>query len=234
LNVEKLDAELAEKLALLLRSLSYVSDIPVLSNTFRRVQLSRNTAHYGLLLRICEFVHECLLPEQDGRASKFIDILKDEKKMADIFERFVRNFYRAEQQEYSAEVELIAWDAPAISPMHERYLPQMRTDVSLRSATRTIVLDTKYYPEALSRYMGGEKIRSDHLYQLFAYVKNLERNGGPDATCEGILLYPAVGEQLDLQYMAGAHALRVKTLDLDTDWQEIRAQLLNVIGLQAY
>ena len=88
-----------------------------------------------------------------------------------------------------------------MNPIHATYLPTMRTDVSLRSMHRTIVIDTKYYRQTLSRYLGNEKIRSDHLYQLFAYLKNLEGRDDPDSRAEGVLLYPTVGHALDLRYV---------------------------------
>lgn len=40
-------------------------------------------------------------------------------------------------------------------------------------------------------------LRCGHLYQLFAYVKNLEARAGPDSCAEGILLYPAVEHNVD-------------------------------------
>jgi 5-methylcytosine-specific restriction endonuclease McrBC regulatory subunit McrC len=51
-------------------------------------------------------------------------------------------------------------------------LPVMRTDVVLTSSDRCIILDTKYYLEALTGAFEERKVRSSHLYQVFAYLEN--------------------------------------------------------------
>jgi 5-methylcytosine-specific restriction enzyme subunit McrC len=193
-------ADHAHRLRVLCRQLDGISDVKLSRELFRRVQLSRNTAHYDLLLKICRLLKEDLLPRTSGEGARFADILKDEERMSAVYEAFVRNFYRREQSEFSAGSELISWDATAPEQEHAAYLPMMRTDVTLRSAAETIVIDTKYYRKTLSSHMGSEKIWSSHLYQIFSYLKNLERAGGNDAKARGILLYPTVGKALDARY----------------------------------
>lgn len=63
----------------------------------------------------------------------------------------------------------------------------MRTDVTLRGYTRTVVIETKYYEEALTAGLGKEKLCSEHLDQVFVYLKKLEARGGRDAEAEGLL-----------------------------------------------
>jgi 5-methylcytosine-specific restriction enzyme subunit McrC len=46
----------------------------------------------------------------------------------------------------------------------------MKTDITLRSSTRTVVIEAKYYRETLTRRYSKETLRSDNLYQLFAYL----------------------------------------------------------------
>jgi len=230
LEAERLSVELAEELRKLYRPLDGITNIRLSGGLFRRVQFSRNTGHYDLLLRVCGLIYECLLREEREKKSKFPDILDNVEKMSTIFEDFVRDFFRTGQTEFTVRSEVITWDAAAMDPLHMSYLPpQMVTDVSLRSLSRTIVIDTKYYRKTLSRYKGNEKIWSPNLYQLFAYLKNLERHGGPDATADGVLLYPAVGQGIDLQYIIGGHRLRVKTVDLDVHWRQIHTELLGII-----
>ena len=59
----------------------------------------------------------------------------------------------------------------------------MRTDVVLRSAEETIVLDTKFYPRALVTSLTGSqpKVHSSHLYQMLADLKNYEPEVGAAA-----------------------------------------------------
>jgi len=102
-------------------------------------------------------------------------------------------------------------------------VPQMETDVTLRSSARTIVVECKY-PESIyqQNYFKG-KFRSEHLYQLSAYLQNLE----PRA--EGILLYPTAAVAVDQSYMLHGHRVRITALDLDRAWPQIASALLTLL-----
>ena len=188
-GVDALHPNLRSNLASLERRFGEVKSIELSRSLFQRVQLSRNNAHYDLLLKICELVLHALQPDQRGELSKFSDILEDEERMSVIFESFVRNFYSREQNKYSVAAEGINWAAEFIDPSQQRFLPTMHTDVTLRSNSRVIVIDAKFYKKTLVSFMGGApKIRSGHLYQLLAYLNNMALAGSPQA--EGVLLYP--------------------------------------------
>jgi 5-methylcytosine-specific restriction enzyme subunit McrC len=161
------------------------------------------------------------------KGSKFSDILQDDTVMWSVFQAFVRNFFKAEQNEFSVRPEYIQWDGNALNSESARYLPVMHTDITLRSRTRTIVIDTKYYPEALVEHRGQKKIRSDHLYQLYAYLKNCKPQGEPP---EGILLYPTTSQSLDLAFDIAGNKVRVKTVQLDQPWQNIHAELCDLLS----
>jgi 5-methylcytosine-specific restriction enzyme subunit McrC len=225
-DTDELNATLRHELLRLKRLFSEVTDVSLTNALFRRVQLSRNNGNYDLLIKICELVHAALLPHPKGKRSRFSDILEDEKLMPRVFEAFVRNFFRAEQTEFSVASEYIHWDAQALNAESARCLPAMRTDVTLRSRYRTIVIDTKYYPEALAENYGQKKIRSDHFYQMYAYLKNCKSQG---TLPEGILLYPTTSQSLDLAFVMGGNKMRVKTLQLNQSWQKIHAELCDLL-----
>lgn len=105
----------------------------------------------------------------------------------------------------------------------------METDVTLRSSSRTIVIDAKYSQESVitSQY-GKQTLHPDHLYQLFAYLKNLEARDEPDRSAHGIIIYPTAGRDFDLKFRVQGHEIRVRTLDLAAPWPEIRQSLLEV------
>jgi 5-methylcytosine-specific restriction enzyme subunit McrC len=230
-GADGLDQGLNHELGKLLKAFDYVSPITLTKSMFRRVQLYRNNGYYGLLMKVAELVHDALLPEGGAGRFRFDNILRDEKKMALIFEEFVRNFFRLEQQEYHVGRNRIAWDLSTepLPATAASFLPTMETDVTLRSGTRTLVIEAKYYRETLTGRYGGETLHSHNLYQLFAYLKNIEARGGSDAQAEGILLYPDVDQSLDLQYQIQGHKLSVRTLDLGASWPEIHRGLINLV-----
>ena len=219
--------ELREQLAALVRGLGDVAEVPLSTADFLRVQLQGNNAFYGFLLRVCALAHECLVPYEGAGRYRFRDLLADELAMGVLFQEFVRSFYRLEQREYRVGSEGLVWAIePGFGYGHE-LLPGMQTDVTLRSATRTLVIECKWYREPLQNYYGRRKLRSGHLYQLFAYLKNLEKRG--DREAEGILLYPLVDEAFDVACRIQDHVIRARTIDLSTNWGGIHDQLMMMI-----
>jgi 5-methylcytosine-specific restriction enzyme subunit McrC len=104
----------------------------------------------------------------------------------------------------------------------------MITDVSVRTPGHCTVVETKFVRRPFRGFEGSErrKLRSEHLYQLFAYVKNTRaRESGP-ITIDGTLLYASVGRGLSETLALGDSRISVRTLDLAASWPEIRAALL--------
>jgi 5-methylcytosine-specific restriction enzyme subunit McrC len=160
--------------------------------------------------------------------SRFRDFLREEQAMRRLFEAFVKNFYLIEQSVFRVSSPKIEWQATFTDETVRSYLPEMRTDVCLRKPGRMIIIDCKFYREALQYYYGKPTFNSAHLYQMNAYLKNLESE--PDgAQCEGILLYPAVNYPLNMSFDLQGHPVRIRALNLDQDWQSIKANLLNLI-----
>src|SRR5215203_4864021 len=104
-------------------------------------------------------------------------------------------------------------------------LPTMRTDVYLESPERRIILDTKYYAEALQERQGTTSFRSENLYQLFAYLRNDAVANPEIVAAEGILLYPEVRRSLEATYSLHGHLVRFATVDLARPWREIELRL---------
>ena len=210
-----------------------VSTIQLHADLFQRVQISRNTAHYGFLLRVCELVFHMLLPDEQGVESRFRDLLKDEKRMWVVFEKFLRNFYRRELEDFTAQSRKVDWIAEARKKDHLRYLPEMRTDITLHSRDRVVVADAKYYLKALGggRMKGDPKIRSGHLYQLLSYLIHTQRLN-PEKQVSGILVYPAVDCCLRLEYRLLDFPVIVATVNLGAKWQHIHRELIELVQVK--
>lgn len=225
-----IDRALGHDLQLLARRMSSVSDIWLERSAFARVQLHRNNAYYDLLLKVAELAFDCLIPDRKGDGLVFQDVLRDERKMARVFEDFVRNFYRAEQAAFAVEPLTISWDAHRVSGEISR-LPNMRVDVYLHSPQRHIIIDTKYYADALQSYRGSESFHSGNLYQLFSYLRNAAGRDEAFSRVEGMLLYPRAGFPLDEHFVIQNHPLTIATVDLSAPWRDIKARLLGILNL---
>jgi 5-methylcytosine-specific restriction enzyme subunit McrC len=74
-----------------------------------------------------------------------------------------------------------------------------------------------------------ERLRSTHLYQLFAYLKNMEKRAEPDNRADGILLYPTVKEDVIFSAVIQGHRMSARTIDLAKPWRDIHLGLLSVL-----
>jgi 5-methylcytosine-specific restriction enzyme subunit McrC len=212
-----------------------VDDIDIELAHFSRIQIHKNNSFYEFLLKISKLIIEnTTLNEIDG-TYYFKDFIGSDKAMASLFEAFIRNFYYREQSLFSVSREDISWDVIPIGDSLESYLPKMQTDITLESKNRKIIIETKFYANALSERFEKKKFHSHNLYQLYSYLRNIETKTShtKNIESEGILLYPVVGCQLDESYMFGAHKLSVKTVDLSKSWREIEKQLFTIINLEA-
>lgn len=223
-----LEPTIAHELRQAAHQLSGVSDIRLDAEVFSKVHLHRNISRYGLLMRVAELAFHSLLPTEGGTDFKFHDVLRNERKMAVIFEAFVRNFYRREQRTFAVEPLHLSWAAEQLSNGGEGQLPTMRVDVFLRSHGRRIIVDTKYYADALQTYRGSQTFHSGHLYQLFAYLRNAQGVGGAHQY-DGMLLYPEARSRPDANYRIHGHSVRLATVNLAQPWPLIARRLLELI-----
>jgi 5-methylcytosine-specific restriction enzyme subunit McrC len=228
--IDSIDSGLKNELIGLYRKLHEIDDIRLTSECFSRIQLNRNNAFYDFLLKICELIYDNLLASEDPGKSKFRDFFQDENRMPRLFEDFVRNFYKLEAPGYHVSREDIYWYAKGLNDPSAAYLPKMETDISIEDKESKVVIDTKYYKEALQKYYDTEKIHSQNIYQIFAYLKNLEMKGGINQYCTGVLLYPTVDNDIHFCTMLDPkHKVIVRTLNLNQDWKLIHQDLIELL-----
>ena len=225
---ETISHDLKHKLKVICRRFSSITDIKLRPAIFKRVQLYRNNLQYAMLLRLCELVFYSLLPNSTGEQTRFYDVLRDEEKMSRVFEDFIRNFYYYEQNTYKVSAEELWWDVRGLDSNDTSLIPVMKTDVVLRSTTKIIIADAKFYAEPFPESFGTPKLRPDHLYQLYAYMKNASQNAAT-ATVDGALIYVSPGGSMKKRYRINEHTISIFVVDLSRPWPEIHDQLLDLI-----
>ena len=224
---------LEDEVVLALKLLDRIESVELHPALFHRIRLHRGNAHYGMLLSICELAFDCLLPERDESGRRFKNFVQDQRLMAGLFEDFVRNFYdwHARPLGYTKiSAAKVDWIATCENDLSAAALPEMRTDITLESSARKIIVDCKFYEHALDggRY-DGRKLHSGNLYQIIAYVNNRRRVIGWE-NCEGLLLYPAVEEEFNYAYNMDGNRIAAATVNLDRPWEKIHERLLELIG----
>jgi 5-methylcytosine-specific restriction enzyme subunit McrC len=234
LMVRGLNSNMRSDLDQLRRRLGGIQEIKVRREHFRRVQLYGNNAFYRFLLNVCELIHENLLPTESSGHLRFKDFRKDDVQMWRIFESFVARFYEREQDVFRVlPQKQILWSGGREEHIGSSRLPTMNVDVVLERRDQAILLDTKFYRDTLQTSHYRSTLRSDNLYQMFAYLKNASVWGGPYTHAEGILLYPTVKYHLDERVILHGHPVRLVTVDLGGAWPDIHESLLEVVGVGA-
>lgn len=226
-----LDQSLRAKLRAAMALLSGVGMVPLAPRVFDQVQLHPGNRLYRVLMIVCRWLYESKVAEDRPGEHRFRDVMRDEERMRRIFEKFVRNFFvRHPGDALSVSAERMVWEAVPVAGSDSGFLPGMITDVTLRYPTRTVVIECKYTDCLATGRFLDQKLKSQHLYQLAAYLRNLEYGDGPDRIAEGILLYPSTGSPFCQEYVLHGHRLRVLTLDLTSSPQEIERQMVGLVA----
>ena len=190
------------------------------------VKYHSNNATYKMLINICYFVIEALLPNTKDGVKEFSQF-KD-KHLHSLFERFVLEYYRKHYPKFNASASQIAWYT---DDDYTDLLPTMNTDITLVSGNKTLIIDTKYWSRTMQTHSihNSRSIHSGNLYQIFTYVKNKDVHKSGNVS--GMLLYAKTDEEItpDNSYLMDGNKVSVKTLDLDKDFAGIRSQLDRIV-----
>lgn len=228
-NDQRVQPDSRSRLAQSLEAFHEVADLRVTPGHFHRVQLHRNNRVYRFVLHLCELIHASLLPDKSHDGSRrFRDFTRDEKVMAKVFEDFVRNFAIRHLPETKVSAMHIDWRASNLGDGLLPMLPRMMTDVTVAWPNRKLILDCKYYQEALVSRYDALRFRSENLYQLNAYVTNKAAEPGWE-NVEGMLLYPSNGYRFDHAFtLHNNHRIRISTIDLQQAWTDIETELIGL------
>ena len=228
-DAEELDSLTRADVRDLLRWLAPVQPIQLRAEHFRRVQIHRNNRIYVFLLHICEFIYEHWLPAERGGGRRFRDFVRE--GLSALFETFVFNFYRHElSAEWRISAPVIEWQLVAPNADAKALVPRMETDVCLYRPGRAILLDTKFYAQALKAgAFGTAKLPPANLYQLFTYLRQQAAKPGWERA-EGVLLYPRTTRAFAVEFTTHGHRIRALTLDLTKPWTNIHDSLVQIVA----
>jgi len=185
-----------------------------------------NNATYKMLMSICYLIVETLLPSLQEGARGITHYTDDH--MHQLFERFVREYYRKEHPDCTVSASHIEWQT---DDGNATMLPQMKTDITLKHGSKTLIIDTKYYSRAVQTNVlyDSRTIHSGNLYQIYAYVKNKDTLHSGEVS--GLLLYAKANEDVAFNnnYRMDGNSISVKSLNLDNDFAHIRNQLDRIL-----
>ena len=75
-----------------------------------------------------------------------------------------------------------------------------------RRASPRLAIDLKWGPVLLQDRHGRRRLRNPHLYQIGTYATALD--------CDGLLLYPLMDDEVNVEYLFNGHRIFIRTVDL--------------------
>lgn len=228
---ERTVAHRCRSLAGEMKAMGVVGKAPTLRETATE-RLGHNDRDDRFMLSAARLAYELSLPTEHDGPGLLSGPKREVTWLRLLFEKAVGGFYAAvldpaEWRVYRGRQ--LDWQIEAESNGIAALLPSMITDVVLEnpSARQQIVIDTKFTSIVTKGRFGNDTLRSNYLYQLYAYLRSQVGRGDPLADrADGLLLHPAIEAMVDEKVVTQGHALRFATVDLAARPAEIRGQLL--------
>lgn len=221
----------AKKVALkkLMLFFSKVDVIDISTIKWNTLRFDRNSKTYQMLLYICYFILDGMLLTTESGKYKMKSF--SDEHMCKLYEKFVLEFFRKHYPMLNAQAAQVEWNVNKSVPS-SNMLPIMQTDIMLQFNDRTLIIDTKYYTRSLQYQLDKATIHSNNLFQIFAYVMNLDKSH--TGKIDGMLLYAKTDEEISPdgeQKFADGNTIFFRTLDLNSSFEDITIQLANIAKL---
>jgi 5-methylcytosine-specific restriction enzyme subunit McrC len=189
---------------------------------------NRNNASYLMLMNICYMILHELLPTTEKGKYKLAAFL-DDRDISKLYERFILEYYKKEFPQFNPTSKEIKWNTTGTPD----FLPKMQSDTMLINGNdkrKKLIIDAKYYGKILQTWYDVDTIRSNHLYQIYAYVKNEDKDN--NGLVDGLLLYAKTEDYKipNITYNLGGNKISVRVLDLNKDFLDIRNQLDSIVN----
>ena len=228
LRHSKVDAEYKDALKKEMLFFSNVDTIDPASIRWSSIRFQRNNQTYRMLISICQLILDGMLLTTKQGECKLASFI-DEQRMCRLYEKFILEYYSKKYPALSVRASQIPW---ALDDGIGTMLPVMQSDITLSLDDKVLIIDAKYYSHTTQVQYDRHTLHSHNLYQIFTYVKNKDAElGAGQHTVSGMLLYARTDEtiQPDNIYQMSGNKISVKTLNLNSQFPEIEAQLNAVV-----
>ena len=222
-NVKRKNKDALKKVTLFFSEIGKLEPSAI---NWHSLHYNRNNTSYRMLMNICYMVlHELLLTTEEGK-HKLATFL-DDQQMSKLYEKFILEYCRRHFPQFQPAPKEIKWNTIGVTD----FLPKMQSDTMLEDIEnkKKLIIDAKYYGKILQTQYDVDTIRSNHLYQIFSYVKNEDKSD--TGLVDGILLYAKNDDTRihNIAYDLGGNRVSIKTLDLGKDFLDIKNQLNSIV-----
>ena len=200
-------------------------------------QVTRNDVADELMIALAHLAYDLALPTEDLGATTFVAPDRENIWARRLFEKAVLGFCRMELEPLGWRVRggmKLAWQVAELSAVLEPLLPGMITDIVLDppNGGRRLVVDTKFTSILRAGRFSGDFLKSEYLYQMYAYLRSQEGLYDGSFETAGMFLHPAVGERVQEQVYIQGHPFVFSTVDLSASATEVRGELRKLLTIQ--
>lgn len=180
----------------------------------RDVRLARGESGYRRALYWASLILRSAMP--DGGYYRLDDPI-DRRYLNRAFESLVRKALRRSLiGTAKVKRDRIHWNPRDEAPNGR--VPVMETDATVRGHNRCLVVDAKYYAQALvTGRHGATQLRSTHLYQIASYLRALRSRDPDRRPWSACLVYACAGQSFDHRVDLGDFRLQALGLDLEQE-----------------
>lgn len=215
------------------RVLLYLNDIDILEISdikWKNIRYTKNSKTYEMLLNICYFVLNRTIQTTEKGDYKMMGFMDD--NMPKLYEKFILEYYKYHYPELHPKSSKIKWNLDDKDDNLIKFLPEMKSDITLCNNDRYLIIDAKYYYHPMQSQFNKNTIHSENLYQIYTYVKNMDKDGSGKVS--GMLLYAKTDEVIapEAKFNLDGNIIMVKTLDLYCDFVTIKKQLDFIVNYE--
>jgi 5-methylcytosine-specific restriction enzyme subunit McrC len=197
-------------------------------------QVGRNDSADRSMITLARLVFDLALPTEEPGPSPLYAPPREESWVRRLFEKAVLGFARVELEPFGWSVRggvHLNWQVSDSSHGLDGILPGMITDIVLDPPCggRRVIIDTKFSSIITNGRFGDPTLKSQYLYQMYAYVRSQEGRDPMWSECDGLFLHPATNGTFHERVVIQHHSISFSTVDLSRSAASIRSQLRTIL-----
>ena len=203
-------------------------------------RIGRADARDHLMVAASRLAFDLALPTEAAGQVRTFEPGRELVWIRKLYEKAVAGFYDFKLRPEGWNVhrgKVVTWQVEMQTSGIGAILPAMKYDIVLDNARlgRRIIVDTKFNSLLTKGWYRDETLRSGYLYQMYAYLQSqVHPDDAMSSHSTGLLLHPAIGEEVDETAKIQGHAIRFASIDLSVGAEDIRKRLIEVATSQAF
>jgi len=202
-------------------------------------QIGRNDDADRFMVALARLAFDLALPTEDAGTTRLVAPDRQEAWVRRLFEKAILGFARVELEPKGCRVYgsiPLHWQLSSASDQLSTILPRMVTDILIDwpGAGRRLVVDTKFTSVLGIGRFGGVRLKSEYIYQMYAYLRSQEGSDQRWERSAGLFLHPAVGLQLYEHATIQGHSIAFATVDLGGSTTAIRDELRHIFQADSW